>query len=72
MGAKYDIGRYWLIRHKYKAADGRAYAWTPELKARRRKIDPEKIDWSKANVQIAREVGVSRERIRQLRDIREN
>jgi hypothetical protein len=32
-----------------------------------RKVNPDKIDWRKSNIQIARELLVSRERIRFVR-----
>ena len=47
----------------YAATDGRHLA-----QRHRRLFDPEKVDWKKSNIQIARELLVSRERVRQVRN----
>ena len=47
----------------YAAADGRHSG-----QMHRRLFDPETVDWNKSNIQIARELLVSRERVRQVRN----
>lgn len=60
--APYSVCRYAIHRYGYKALDGRHYC---QLAVR--KVVPEKIDWSMTNVEIARKLLVSRERIRIVR-----
>jgi transposase len=62
LDAPYSVVRYALHRYNYKALDGRHYC---QLAVR--KVVPEKIDWSMTNVEIARKLLVSRERIRIVR-----
>lgn len=57
----YQSTRYAIRRYGYRAVDGRKF------QNRMRKLIPEKVDWKKRNVDIARELGVSRERVRVLR-----
>lgn len=64
----YSTIRYWLKKLEYHYDDGRSIAWDSERKRKISKVDKEKIDWTKNNAVIARELGVSRERIRQLRN----
>lgn len=58
----YQCTRQALFKYRYRALDGRH---TAQLKTR--KVNPDKIDWRKSNIQIARELLVSRERIRFVR-----
>ena len=58
----YQCTRQAIFKYLYRALDGRHSA---QLKTR--KVNPDKIDWRKTNVQIARELLVSRERIRFVR-----
>lgn len=60
--------RLWLIRLNYPFVDGRSQHWTKERVTSRQKIDPNKVDWSDRNIDIAARFGVSRERVRQLRE----
>lgn len=59
--------RHWIKKLNYRFKDGRCRRWTEAQKQARRRCQPSRIDWSKPNVVISREVGVSREAIRQLR-----
>jgi hypothetical protein len=60
--APYSVARYGIHRYGYPARDGRS-----ECQLRKRKVVPEKIDWTMSNVEIARKLLVSRERIRVVR-----
>lgn len=60
--APYSVARYGIHRYNYKAMDGRH-----ECQLAGRKVVPENIDWSLSNVEIARKLLVSRERIRVVR-----
>ena len=62
LGQDYNATRLAIHKYGYAAVDGRRYSQMP-----RRKIRVEDIDWSKSNIQIARELLASRERVRQLR-----
>lgn len=59
--------RHWIKKLNYRFRDGRRRRWTEAQKQARRRCQPSRIDWSKPNVTISREVGLSREAIRQLR-----
>lgn len=61
-GLSYQAARRMALRHRYPASDGRKFA-----QVRARKIDPSEIDWSLSNVAIARQLLVSRERVRLVR-----
>lgn len=67
---KYHTARHWIKRINYKFSDGRQFIWTEQMRLDRAKVDPSKLDWSKPNVVLARENKISRERIRQLRNAR--
>lgn len=51
-----------IQKHRYRMTDGRKFSQNAK-----RKLDPEKADWSKPNYILAEEFGVSRERVRVLR-----
>lgn len=59
--------RHWIKKLGYPCKDGRD-SWSDERKSQRRKFDWSTIDWSKENVEIARQYGVSRQRIHQIRN----
>jgi len=65
---KYSATRHWLLRLDYPFTDGRQASWTPARHRRTRSFNWEQADWSKPNVLLARQHGVSRERIRQVRE----
>jgi hypothetical protein len=58
--------RYWLLKLKYRDSDGRRH-WPERRKEKFRTINPHAVDWKQTNVAIAKQHGVSRERVRQLR-----
>ena len=64
VGADFSTVRLALIRHGYKAKDGRV----GNDKSSQRVIDPKKVNWKLSNVELGRRYGVSRERFRQLRE----
>ena len=68
LGVKFGAMRYWLKKVGYDYSDGRTYSWPESRRLKRRQFDPKTVDWRKPNVLIARETGVSRERIRQVRE----
>lgn len=58
---------YWLKKLRYESVDGRAHP-KPEKFRKIRRVNPSEVDWSEPNNQLlAKRHGVSRERIRQLR-----
>lgn len=61
LGMPYQRVRLAIHRHRYRASDGRRFCCP-------RKIPVESIDWSESNASIARRFGVTRERIRVLRN----
>lgn len=64
LGISYQKGRRLMQRAGYPAVDGRKYSQHAH-----RKFVPEDADWSKSNIALAREWGVTRERVRSLRAI---
>lgn len=64
----YTQVRRWIKRYKYEHADGRAVMWTEKRRRKRRRIAPERVDWTMPNVVISRITGVTRERVRQIRN----
>jgi hypothetical protein len=58
----YQCTRQAIFNYGYRAVDGRHFT-----NMKTRKVNPDKIDWRKSNIQIARELLVSRERIRFVR-----
>lgn len=68
LGLKYSAVRFWLQKFGYKYADGRSQAWPDKRRRSVTKIRPEKINWKLSNIEIAKKLNVSRERIRQLRN----
>jgi len=63
---------YWVIREErlklgLPKGDGGDRRYAVETYDGRRKIDPAELDWSRIDAELAREHGVTRERIRQLR-----
>lgn len=63
LGLPYQTARLALKRERYRAVDGRQYSQRGE-----RKIRTEDVDWKQSNIEIARQCGVSRERVRFLRE----
>ena len=61
-GMDYQKARRIAHAAKYRFTDGRSFAQN-----RRRLLDPDKVDWRQPNIDIARSFGVSRERVRKLR-----
>jgi hypothetical protein len=59
--------RLWLLRFGYKSPDGREIEWPESRRAKRRIMNPAKVDWSQTNLAIAKKYGISRERVRQVR-----
>lgn len=68
LGQKYSTTRNWLLQARYKFEDGRSQAWPVARRLSVSMIDPKKVNWTWPNVRIAEHFGVSRERIRQLRN----
>lgn len=62
LGVDYQACRRAIQKYGYRASDGRRYCQNST-----RKLVPEKIDWRKSNIQIARELLISRERVRVVR-----
>jgi hypothetical protein len=62
LGQNYNSTRLAIHRYKYRAVDGRRFSQIVK-----RKIKVEAIDWRRSNIEIARELRCSRERVRQLR-----
>jgi hypothetical protein len=62
LGTEYQSTRHAIIRYRYPAVDGRSYG-----QRRLRRLVPERIDWSLSNIEIARRLLVSRERVRVVR-----
>lgn len=68
LGRNYNTVHRWLIRLKYPYVDGRT-VWTSDRRgAVVRKIDPTRVDWSMGDSAIARQFGVSRQRVNLLRN----
>lgn len=59
--------RHWIMRLGYKFTDGRSLCWPESRKRKCRTLDPAQVDWSQTNIAIAKQFGVSRERVRQIR-----
>ena len=57
----WHIARYRRIHGK-----GKATIFAPQQRPKKMQIDPFSIDWSKSQSEIAKEAGVSRQRINQL------
>ena len=52
----------------YKFSDGRRFRWGENVAPPNRYVlDPRKVDWSLSNVEIARRLLISRERVRVVR-----
>lgn len=60
LGLPYQTARQLIARARYRSEDGRRFR--PG-----RKFVPENADWTASNADLAREFGVSRERVRQFR-----
>lgn len=60
--------RIWLLKFGYEFKDGRTLGWSKQRRKAQSKILPDKVDWTKSNIQIAKTHGVSRERVRQIRE----
>lgn len=63
LGQDYNQTRLAIHRYRYRAVDGRAFSQV----ARRKIKAGASINWLLPNIEIARKLGVSRERVRQLR-----
>lgn len=62
LGLSYQVARSAIRKHGYDFEDGRAYG-----QKCRRKFNPERADWTRSNIAIAWENGISRERVRVIR-----
>lgn len=62
LGKDYQAVRYAIIRHGYPAADGRRFSQNAS-----RALDPAKVDWSLSNIEIARRLGISKQRVSKVR-----
>ena len=58
LGTDYSTTRVAIKQHRYKVADGRRFAQNAT-----RILVPEDIDWRKPNIQIARELLISKQRV---------
>ena len=63
LGTDYQATRRAIKRFRYPALDGRKF-WQNST----RSLDPARVNWKFSNAAIARLHGVSRERVRQLRE----
>ena len=63
-----DTVRGWLLKLGYPYTDGRTCIWDEGRPNRKRKLPFKVVEWSLPNVVIARAHGVSRERVRQVRE----
>ena len=63
LGVNYQVARRIINEYGYKAVDGRKFG-----QVENRKLEPDKVDWRMSNVDIARQFGVSRERVRFVRN----
>lgn len=63
LGLSYQRSRDVIRESGYKSRDGRTMA-----QIARRVLDPATVDWSLSNIEIARKSGVSRERVRAIRE----
>lgn len=61
-GWDYQKARRLAREHRYRSSDGRTFS-----QAGKRKLEPHGIDWTMSNADIARQFGVSRERVRRVR-----
>ncbi len=57
----------WISKAGYKTLDGRRTTWTPERHRSVQWFDWDRADWSKSNIELAKELGASRERCRVMR-----
>lgn len=62
LGTDYQATRNAIKRYGYKAADGRKFSQNG-----RRKLVPENVNWKLSNIEIARRLKISRERVRFMR-----
>lgn len=69
LGHPIPVVRFWLKKLGYSAADSRKQPKSEAWKAKIRKADPSKFDWSLKNHLIGQAHGISRERVRQLRKV---
>lgn len=60
LGLPYQTARQLIERHRYRAEDGRKFRSG-------KKFLPDQADWTASNADLARQFGVSRERVRQWR-----
>lgn len=58
----YTVIRYAIHRYRYRAVDGRSFGQRV-----RRILDPDKTDWRKSDLQIARELLISKQRVNRVR-----
>lgn len=64
---KLCTARTWAIKAGYRYSDGRSCWATSRLRAAR-SFNYDAIDWTLPNAELARRHGISRERVRQIRD----
>jgi hypothetical protein len=67
LGMKETTVRYWLLKLGYRFADGRKFCWPSKRRLALTKFVSNKANWTRTNADLAREFGVSRERVRQVR-----
>lgn len=68
----YNTTRYWLLKRGYHRKDGRRVPWSSARWRDTAVVDPKRVDWTLTDSEIGRRVGVSRQRIGQLRRIHAN
>jgi hypothetical protein len=62
LGSSHSTAFYAIKRCGYRASDGRIFA-----QRSRRRLDPDKVDWKLSNIQIARSLGISKQRVSLVR-----
>ena len=61
------IEKRYITEYRKKHSKGRATVYSPHQKPRKMLVSPQSIDWSKSPAEIAKETGVSKQRVYQLR-----
>jgi len=68
----YRLTATWARKCGYEAKSGHKLLWTAQRRRQFQRVPWQNIDWRLSNVQIARELGVSREIVRRRRGERNN
>ncbi len=68
----YATTRYWLIKRGYHRKDGRCIPWSPARRKKTTVVNPIKVDWDLSDAVLAKQWGVTRQRMNQLRRARGN